>query len=118
MPVHVLHDVDFAVYPGEVTALVGDNGAGKTTLIKCISRDLRRRLRRDPLRGRPVTIHRPSDAAALGIEVVYQDLALCDNLDIVQNMFLGREKTIHGGLDEPGMELSRTRRSQGSRCAR
>jgi D-xylose transport system ATP-binding protein len=104
-PVHVLHDVDFAVYPGEVTALVGDNGAGKTTLIKCISGIYGVDSGQTFFDGAPVTIHTPRDAAALGIEVVYQDLALCDNLDIVQNMFLGREKTIHGGLDEPGMEL-------------
>ena len=104
-PVHVLHDVDFAVYPGEVTALVGDNGAGKTTLIKCISGIYGVDSGQTFFDGAPVTIHTPRDAAALGIEVVYQDLALCDNLDIVQNMFLGREKTSRGSLDEPGMEL-------------
>ena len=103
-PVHVLHDVDFAVYPGEVTALVGDNGAGKTTLIKCISGIYGVDSGQTFFDGAPVTIHTPRDAAALGIEVVYQDLALCDNLDIVQNMFLGREKTTAAGLDEPGME--------------
>ena len=104
-PVHVLHDVDFSVHPGEVTALVGDNGAGKTTLVKCVvgiypidSGEIR-------FDGKPVTVHRPRDAAALGIEVVYQDLALCDNLDIVQNMFLGRELQQRGGLlDESEME--------------
>jgi D-xylose transport system ATP-binding protein len=103
-PVHVLHDVDFAVYPGEVTALVGDNGAGKTTLVKCVagihaidSGEIR-------FDGNPVSLHGPRDAAALGIEVVYQDLALCDNLDIVQNMFLGREVVATGVLDESEME--------------
>jgi D-xylose transport system ATP-binding protein len=103
-PVHVLHDVDFAVYPGEVTALVGDNGAGKTTLVKCVagihaidSGEIR-------FDGNPVSLHGPRDAAALGIEVVYQDLALCDNLDIVQNMFLGREILGRGVLDESEME--------------
>jgi D-xylose transport system ATP-binding protein len=103
-PVHVLHDIDFAVYPGEVTALVGDNGAGKTTLVKCVagihsvdSGEIR-------FNGNPVTMHGPRDAAALGIEVVYQDLALCDNLDIVQNMFLGRELLKSGVLDESEME--------------
>jgi D-xylose transport system ATP-binding protein len=90
-PVHVLHDVDFDVYPGEVTALVGDNGAGKSTLVKCFaginsidSGDLLSE-------GQPVAIHDPRAATALGIEFVYQDLALADNLDITQNMFLGRE---------------------------
>jgi D-xylose transport system ATP-binding protein len=90
-PVHVLHDVDLNVYPGEVTALVGDNGAGKSTLVKCIagihgvdSGEVR-------FEGNPVTLHDPRDATALGIEFVYQDLALADNLDITQNMFLGRE---------------------------
>jgi D-xylose transport system ATP-binding protein len=90
-PVHVLHDVDFDIYPGEVTALVGDNGAGKSTLVKCFaginSIDSGELL----FDGQPVVIHDPRAATALGIEVVYQDLALADNLDITQNMFLGRE---------------------------
>jgi D-xylose transport system ATP-binding protein len=91
--VHVLHDVDFAVYPGEVTALVGDNGAGKSTLVKCFaginSIDSGELL----FDGKPVHITDPRAATALGIEFVYQDLALADNLDITQNMFLGREFT-------------------------
>jgi D-xylose transport system ATP-binding protein len=90
-PVHVLHDVDIDVYPGEVTALVGDNGAGKSTLVKCFaginSIDSGELL----FEGQPVAIHDPRAATALGIEFVYQDLALADNLDITQNMFLGRE---------------------------
>ncbi len=105
-PVHVLHDVDFAVYPGTVTALIGDNGAGKSTLIKCIagihSTDTGT-LRFD---GEDVAIGNPRDAFDLGIKVVYQDLALCDNLDIVQNMFLGREILRRGVLDEHAMEMS------------
>ena len=105
-PVHVLHDVDFKVYPGKVTALVGDNGAGKSTLVKSIvgvySMDSGEVL----FNGEPVSIGSPKDAAALGIEVVYQDLALCDNLDIVQNMFLGREIIAAGILDEGAMETS------------
>jgi len=105
-PVHVLHDVDFAVYPGEVTALVGDNGAGKTTLIKCISGIYGVDSGQTFFEGAPVSIHTPRDAAALGIEVVYQDLALCDNLDIVQNMFLGRERVRHLTLAEDDMEKS------------
>ncbi|MEH1123386.1 ATP-binding cassette domain-containing protein [Micromonospora sp. CPCC 206061] len=103
-PVQVLKDVDFAVTPGEVTALVGDNGAGKSTLVKCISGIYPIDAGEFHFDGQPVTIHGPRDAAALGIEVVYQDLALCDNLDIVQNMFLGREKRSGLVLDEPTME--------------
>jgi D-xylose transport system ATP-binding protein len=91
-PVHVLHDIDFNVYAGEVTALVGDNGAGKSTLIKCIAGINQIDTGQIIFDGKVVHIHGPSDAAALGIEIVYQDLALADNLDIVQNMFLGREE--------------------------
>jgi D-xylose transport system ATP-binding protein len=89
--VRALDDVDFEVRAGEVMALVGDNGAGKSTLIKCIAGihpwDEGMML----FEGAEVHIHGPRDAAKLGIEVVYQDLALCDNLDVVQNMYLGRE---------------------------
>ena len=90
--VQVLHDVDLKVYRGQVTALVGDNGAGKTTLIKCIAGIHPIDSGEILFEGTPVHHHGPRDAAALGIEVVYQDLALADNLDIVQNMFLGRER--------------------------
>ncbi len=103
-PVHVLRDVDFAAYPGQVTALVGDNGAGKSTLIKCIGGIHPIDSGEYLFEGRPVTVHSPRDASALGIEIVYQDLALCDNLDIVQNMFLGREKRSGIVLDEATME--------------
>jgi D-xylose transport system ATP-binding protein len=103
-PVQVLQDVDFSIPPGEVTALVGDNGAGKSTLVKCISGIYTSDEGEFLFEGNPVTIHGPRDAAALGIEVVYQDLALCDNLDVVQNMFLGREKRSGLVLDEPTME--------------
>jgi D-xylose transport system ATP-binding protein len=89
--VQVLHGVNFAVYPGEVTALVGDNGAGKSTLIKCIAGIYGLDSGQLYWEGRPVSIHSPAAASALGIEIVYQDLALADNLDITQNMFLGRE---------------------------
>src|ERR1044072_7985996 len=95
-PVQVLRDVDFTAYPGEVTALVGDNGAGKSTLVKCIGGIYPIDSGSYFFEGRPVSVHGPREAAALGVEIVYQDLALCDNLDIVQNMFLGREK--HSGL--------------------
>jgi D-xylose transport system ATP-binding protein len=104
--VQVLHDVDFNVYPGEVMALVGDNGAGKSTLVKCVGGIYATDAGEIAFNGTPVSIHGPRDAAALGIAIVYQDLALCDNLDIVQNMFLGREirRKPFGDLDEPAME--------------
>jgi D-xylose transport system ATP-binding protein len=91
-PVQALQDVDFEVQPGEVVALVGDNGAGKSTLVKTIA-----------------GIH-PPDSVELGIAIVYQDLALCDNLDVVENLFLGREERaegpagVVGQLDEVSME--------------
>jgi D-xylose transport system ATP-binding protein len=103
-PVHVLHDVDFDVYPGQVTAMVGDNGAGKSTVIKCLAGIYSIDSGEVFFDGQPVTIHSPRDAAARGIEIVYQDLALCDNLDIVQNMFLGRERRHGIILDEGTME--------------
>ena len=103
--VQVLHDVDFKVYPGQVTALVGDNGAGKSTLVKTIAGIYRADSGNFFFDGNEVHIHGPKDAGALGLEVVYQDLALCDNLDIVQNMFLGRETVSNGiVLDELSME--------------
>jgi len=103
--VQVLHDVDFKVYPGQVTALVGDNGAGKSTLVKTIAGIYRADSGNFFFDGNEVHIHGPKDAGALGLEVVYQDLALCDNLDIVQNMFLGRETVTTGiVLDELTME--------------
>jgi D-xylose transport system ATP-binding protein len=89
--VQALQDVDFEVRDGEVMALVGDNGAGKSTLIKCVAGINSIDSGEIFFDGEPVTIHGPKDAARLGIEVVYQDLALCDNLDVVQNMYLGRE---------------------------
>jgi D-xylose transport system ATP-binding protein len=103
-PVQVLRDVALSAYPGEVTALVGDNGAGKSTLVKCISGIYSTDAGEFFFEGRPVSVSNPRDAAALGIEVVYQDLALCDNLDIVQNMFLGRERRNGLVLDEATME--------------
>ncbi|MGJ9412502.1 ATP-binding cassette domain-containing protein [Aeromicrobium sp. CF4.19] len=102
--VHVLHDVDFAVYPGQVTALVGDNGAGKSTLVKTVAGIYSADSGQRYFGGQPVQIDSPRDAADLGIEVVYQDLALCENLDIVQNMFLGRESMKGAVLDEIAME--------------
>jgi D-xylose transport system ATP-binding protein len=103
-PVQVLHDVTFSANPGEVTALVGDNGAGKSTLVKCIGGIYPIDGGDILFDGRPVQVHGPRDAGELGIEIVYQDLALCDNLDIVQNMFLGRERRSGLVLDEASME--------------
>lgn len=103
-PVQVLHDVAFSAYSGEVTALVGDNGAGKSTLVKCVGGIHPIDGGEILFDGAPVQVHSPRDAAALGIEIVYQDLALCDNLDIVQNMFLGRERRSGLVLDEATME--------------
>ena len=89
--VEALKEVDFEVRDGEVMALVGDNGAGKSTLIKCVAGIYSIDDGEIYFDGERVSIHGPKDAAKLGIEVVYQDLALCDNLDVVQNMYLGRE---------------------------
>ena len=102
--VHVLRGVDLDVRPGHITALVGDNGAGKSTLIKGIAGIHAFDEGEYLFDGKPVTVHGPRDANALGIEIVYQDLALCDNLDVVQNMFLGRELGNSAALDEFAME--------------
>lgn len=103
-PVDVLKGIDFAIEPGQVTALVGDNGAGKSTLIKGIAGIQPFDGGTVTFEGAPVQLSDPRHAAELGIEVVYQDLALCDNLDIVQNMFLGRELKNGVALDEADME--------------
>ena len=95
--VQALKDVRFDVHAGEVVALVGDNGAGKSTLIKVISGIHRPDEGVIRWRGKAVTMGSPNDAAALGIATVYQDLALCDNLDVVANLFLGHELTTRGG---------------------
>jgi D-xylose transport system ATP-binding protein len=103
--VQALTEVDFQVLPGEVMALVGDNGAGKSTLIKCVAGTHAPDGGQIFFDGADVNIHGPKDAAKLGIEVVYQDLALCDNLDVVQNMYLGREaRDWFHRLKEPVME--------------
>jgi D-xylose transport system ATP-binding protein len=108
--VQALSDVDFEVRPGEVVALVGDNGAGKSTLVKTIAGINPADSGTISFEGEEVTITTPTDAVALGIATVYQDLALCDNLDVVENLFLGREEKADGPagtaglLDEVGME--------------
>jgi D-xylose transport system ATP-binding protein len=104
-PVRALSDVDLIVPAGKVTALVGDNGAGKSTLIKTIAGIWTVDGGEILWKGQPVHIHSPRDAVALGIATMYQDLALSDNLDIVANMFLGREELSKGLLDESKMEL-------------
>lgn len=102
--VQALTEVELEVHPGEVVALVGDNGAGKSTLVKTIAGV-------HPIdegviewEGNPVSINKPHDAQGLGVATVYQDLALCDNLDVVGNLYLGRELMRHGVLDEVTME--------------
>ena len=102
--VQALVDVNLDVPAGQVTALVGDNGAGKSVLIKCISGIHSPDGGQILWEGTPVSLRSPRDASALGIETVHQDLALCDNLDIVQNMFLGREKVRRLALSEEDME--------------
>jgi D-xylose transport system ATP-binding protein len=103
-PVSVLKGVAMKAYPGKVTALVGDNGAGKSTLIKGLAGVQPYDSGTVKFDGEEVALHTPREASRLGIEVVYQDLALSDNLDIVQNMFLGREETRLGTFDEGLME--------------
>jgi D-xylose transport system ATP-binding protein len=106
-PVQALIDIDLDIPAGQVTALVGDNGAGKSTLIKTIAGTWSPSTGHLVWQGRPVSIHSPRDATHLGIATVYQDLALCDNLDIVQNIMLGHEKLGRLGLlDEVDMELT------------
>ena len=102
--VQALTDVDLEVHRGEVMALVGDNGAGKSTLIKTIAGIHAADSGEIIFEGNPVSISGPNAAAKLGIEVVYQDLALCDNLDVVQNMYLGRELNRWQILNEAAME--------------
>ena len=104
-PVQALYGVDLGLFAGSVTGLCGDNGAGKSVLTRTIAGVHQPDHGQIFFEGQPVHIRSARDAAALGIETVYQDLALADNLDIVQNMFLGRETLSHGLLDEDSMEL-------------
>ena len=103
-PVEVLKGVNFSIRAGEVTALVGDNGAGKSTLIKGLAGIQPYDSGKILFEGKEVELTSPRQSSDLGIDVVYQDLALCDNLDIVHNMFLGREQSNNGVLDEGHME--------------
>jgi len=103
-PVQALYHVDLDLPSGKVTALCGDNGAGKSVLTKCIAGIYHPDHGQVFWEGHPVHVRSARDASRLGIETVYQDLALADNLDIVQNMFLGRERVGYGLLDEDSME--------------
>ena len=105
-PVQALYGVNLDLYSGNVTGLCGDNGAGKSVLTRTIAGAHQPDHGQIFFEGRPVHIRSTRDASALGIETVYQDLALADNLDIVQNMFLGRETLRRGLLDEDSMELA------------
>jgi len=113
--VQALTDVDFEVYAGEVVGLVGDNGAGKSTLVKIIAGVYRADSGEYRFDGREVSVNSPREATSLGIETVYQDLALCDNLDVVANLFLGRERVrpalpgLVKTIDEIGMEQAALR---------
>ncbi|WP_406174512.1 ATP-binding cassette domain-containing protein [Streptomyces sp. NBC_00996] len=102
--VQALTDVELEVHAGEVVALVGDNGAGKSTLVKTIAGVHPIDEGAIEWDGKSVQINRPHDAQALGIATVYQDLALCDNIDVVGNLYLGRELKKRGVLDEVEME--------------
>jgi ABC-type sugar transport system ATPase subunit len=104
--VQAMRHVDLDVPAGQVTAIIGDNGAGKSTLIKTISGIWAQSSGHILWKGQEVHIHTPRDASDLGIATVYQDLSLCDNLDIVQNMYLGRETTKKGLLNEIEMEIA------------
>ena len=102
--VQALKDVAIDVHPGEVVALVGDNGAGKSTLVKIMAGVYTADEGEMVFDGKPVTINGPKQAQDLGIATVFQDLALCDNLDVVANLYLGQEHTAGGTLDEVEME--------------
>ena len=102
--VQALTDVHLTVGAGEVVALVGDNGAGKSTLVKVISGVYSPDAGAIEFAGRQIVVGGPAEAQKLGIATVFQDLALCDNLDVVANLFLGQERTSGGVLDEVGME--------------
>lgn len=109
--VQALADVDLDLYLGEVVALVGDNGAGKSTLVKIISGIEAPSTGTISVEGKEVSIRSPHDASAAGIETIYQDLALCDNLDVVANLFLGREQLLSPVIGSPLSEAEMERRT-------
>lgn len=104
--VQALQNAELRIYPGEIHGLLGDNAAGKSTLIKILSGAVVRDSGEILFDGKPVQIGNPRDAKSLGVETVYQDLALADNLDVASNLFLGRE-LCHGGLGRPFLNLRR-----------
>jgi D-xylose transport system ATP-binding protein len=114
-PVQALSDVDFEVEAGEVVALVGDNGAGKSTLVKAIDGVQPADEGEMYFDGRRVRVHDPKTAAQLGITTVFQDLALCDNLDVVANLFLGQEEVTGDGGPVPVRTLDETEMEQRTR---
>ena len=110
--VHAVHDVSIDLYPGEILGLVGGNGAGKSTLVKTLSGAQKADSGQILINGSPVTIENPRDAKALGVETIYQTLALAENIDAPGNMFLGRELTSGmGNLDDSAMEAATTARA-------
>jgi D-xylose transport system ATP-binding protein len=115
--VHALQGADLTIYPGEIHGLLGDNAAGKSTLIKILSGAVIRDTGDILFDGKRVNISNPRDAKALGVETVYQDLALADNLDIASNLFLGRE-ICHGGLARPFLSVRRMEKEAASLLSR
>ena len=111
-PVRALRDINFSVYPGEIVALIGDNGAGKSTLINVITGVLPHEEGQIFFEGRPVQLSSPQEARALGIETVYQDLAIAPHLDSVANIFLGRERRMAGPLGALGFLDNRKMRNE------
>ncbi len=109
--VRALMNVDFEVYAGEVVGLVGDNGAGKSTLVKTMSGAYVPDEGQILIDGEPVAIASPTDSTRFGVETVYQDLALCDNLDVVSNLWLGRESYENYGIMRPLNEVEMERRT-------
>jgi fructose transport system ATP-binding protein len=113
--VRAVEDVDLEIGHGEILAIVGDNGAGKTTLIKMLSGAIQPDSGEVAVEGAAVRIHGPLDARALGIETLYQDLALLPNLDVTTNLYLGRERKVSGLLGALGVLARREMRQQARR---
>ena len=115
--VQALRSAELTIYPGEIHGLLGDNAAGKSTLIKILSGAVVRDEGEILFDGKPVQINTPHDAKLLGVETVYQDLALADNLDIASNLFLGRE-LCYGGLGRPFLNIQRMQEEAASLLGR